>query len=340
MSSCLSIAIRTLATWRFLCIARGRQGSLAIAIYCSQHISALSLSNPAVYQSHLISSSREPCLEMLDDGPLRIKFFNSESKPGLLYISPPPIELLQLGSPSHTKMFRPAGRALLRHSPLRPSFARPAFTNAARFLGTAAPKKSNFKSSVVRWALAGGVVYWYATSNVFADEPKCSFPLLPSLPLTYLPSPNIKANSLDSDESTTDDDSGDDRPPSLLPQYSLRSTRKALDAEDSYLAVVDDVTHTSPPEGEATHESPPTHRTGPEELEEEAGQQGAFNPETGEINWDCPCLGGMADGPCGEQFKTAFSCFVFSKEDPKGVDCIDKFKGMQTCFQQVLLSWS
>lgn len=33
------------------------------------------------------------------------------------------------------------------------------------------------------------------------------------------------------------------------------------------------------------------------ELAEEAGQEGAFNPETGEINWDCPCLGGMAHGP-------------------------------------------
>lgn len=63
----------------------------------------------------------------------------------------------------------------------------------------------------------------------------------------------------------------------------------------------------------------------PEALEEEAGQQGAFNPETGEINWDCPCLGGMADGPCGEEFKTAFSCFVYSTEEPKGMDCIDKF---------------
>jgi intermembrane space import and assembly protein 40 len=65
---------------------------------------------------------------------------------------------------------------------------------------------------------------------------------------------------------------------------------------------------------------------GVEGLEEEADQQGAFNPETGEINWDCPCLGGMADGPCGEQFKAAFSCFVYSTEEPKGVECIDKFK--------------
>jgi intermembrane space import and assembly protein 40 len=65
---------------------------------------------------------------------------------------------------------------------------------------------------------------------------------------------------------------------------------------------------------------------GIEGLEAEAGQQGAFNPETGEINWDCPCLGGMATGPCGEQFKAAFSCFVYSEEEPKGMDCIDKFK--------------
>lgn len=64
----------------------------------------------------------------------------------------------------------------------------------------------------------------------------------------------------------------------------------------------------------------------PEQLEEEADQQGAFNPETGEINWDCPCLGGMAHGPCGEEFKSAFSCFVYSTEEVKGMDCVDKFQ--------------
>ena len=64
----------------------------------------------------------------------------------------------------------------------------------------------------------------------------------------------------------------------------------------------------------------------PEELEQEAEGEGAFNPETGEINWDCPCLGGMAHGPCGEEFKAAFSCFVFSEQEPKGMDCVDKFK--------------
>lgn len=64
----------------------------------------------------------------------------------------------------------------------------------------------------------------------------------------------------------------------------------------------------------------------PEQLEQEAGNEGAFNPETGEINWDCPCLGGMAHGPCGEEFKAAFSCFVYSNEEPKGMDCVDKFQ--------------
>lgn len=92
-----------------------------------------------------------------------------------------------------------------------------------------------------------------------------------------------------------------------------------------------------------------------EETEQEEPAS-AFNPETGEINWDCPCkffhtkwisdatererltmgmigLGGMAQGPCGEEFKAAFSCFVFSEAEPKGLDCVEKFKGMQDCFR-------
>jgi intermembrane space import and assembly protein 40 len=62
--------------------------------------------------------------------------------------------------------------------------------------------------------------------------------------------------------------------------------------------------------------------------------EAAFNPVTGEINWDCPCLGGMAHGPCGMQFREAFSCFVFSEQEPKGIDCVAKFKAMQDCFRE------
>ncbi|CAB4256532.1 coiled-coil-helix-coiled-coil-helix domain-containing protein [Maudiozyma barnettii] len=70
------------------------------------------------------------------------------------------------------------------------------------------------------------------------------------------------------------------------------------------------------------------------ELEEETKKESAYNPDTGEINWDCPCLGGMAHGPCGEEFKEAFSCFIYSESEPKGIDCIEKFQGMQTCFRK------
>lgn len=77
-------------------------------------------------------------------------------------------------------------------------------------------------------------------------------------------------------------------------------------------------------------QEPPTEGEGTQE--ESSG--GAFNPETGEINWDCPCLGGMAHGPCGQQFREAFSCFVYSEADPKGIDCVEKFKAMQDCFRE------
>ncbi|CCE72606.1 Piso0_000193 [Millerozyma farinosa CBS 7064] len=71
-----------------------------------------------------------------------------------------------------------------------------------------------------------------------------------------------------------------------------------------------------------------------QEGDESAGGAAAYNPETGEINWDCPCLGGMAHGPCGEEFKEAFACFVYSETEPKGIDCIKKFENMRTCFKQ------
>ncbi|KAJ8674344.1 hypothetical protein QAD02_005606 [Eretmocerus hayati] len=52
---------------------------------------------------------------------------------------------------------------------------------------------------------------------------------------------------------------------------------------------------------------------------------------SGEINWNCPCLGGMATGPCGVQFREAFSCFHYSTAEPKASDCYEAFKTMQGC---------
>jgi len=79
--------------------------------------------------------------------------------------------------------------------------------------------------------------------------------------------------------------------------------------------------------------TPSSNEEGEISKEETAGQA-AFNPETGEINWDCPCLGGMAHGPCGMEFRAAFSCFVYSEAEPKGMECVEKFKTMQDCFRE------
>lgn len=54
----------------------------------------------------------------------------------------------------------------------------------------------------------------------------------------------------------------------------------------------------------------------------------------GEINWNCPCLGGVATGPCGLEFREAFSCFHYSTADPKGSDCYEAFVKMQTCMTE------
>lgn len=74
---------------------------------------------------------------------------------------------------------------------------------------------------------------------------------------------------------------------------------------------------------------------------------------SGEINWNCPCLGGMATGPCGVEFRDAFTCFHYrlvieiiririyilfvfahSEEQPKGQECYETFKTMQDCFSK------
>ncbi|KAI6872105.1 hypothetical protein KC323_g1682 [Hortaea werneckii] len=189
-------------------------------------------------------------------------------------------------------MYRPAVRAV--SSAASKTLPRHAATSGRRFVSTAPPhqKSRSWKSSAVRWGLAGTLVYYYNTNNVFAEEPY----MIHAPPET----------SRESETYPTIEAVAEQRRQQGLAQQSAQSTA-APDA--------------GAPES-------------PEALEGEASQQGAFNEETGEINWDCPCLGGMAHGPCGEQFKAAFSCFVYSKEEPKGLDCIDHFKTMQNCFKE------
>ncbi|KAI6077217.1 CHCH domain-containing protein [Aix galericulata] len=81
------------------------------------------------------------------------------------------------------------------------------------------------------------------------------------------------------------------------------------------------------------HETPSSAELVADDPDDPYEEQGLILPN-GDINWNCPCLGGMASGPCGEQFKSAFSCFHYSTEEIKGSDCVDQFRAMQECMQK------
>ncbi|KAL5041820.1 hypothetical protein BDW71DRAFT_191165 [Aspergillus fruticulosus] len=200
-------------------------------------------------------------------------------------------------------MFRPASRALLRAPAV--SVAR---GPTRRFISssTGPTKSRSWKNTFVRVGLAAGAVYYYNTSSVFAETPSLSFRSKPQ------PKPEDE-NHLPTLDSIKPKSREEKKAPALAPSPSVAAEAAAPSADAN-----------------AQSELP---LKSAEELEAEADQQAAFNPETGEINWDCPCLGGMAYGPCGEEFRAAFSCFVYSEEEPKGMDCIDKFKAMQDCFR-------
>ena len=202
---------------------------------------------------------------------------------------------------------------------------------AKRFLTTAPPHKTSrsWKNSAARWTLAGGLIYYYNTSSVFAEEPVCTSShdpncaVLSSKLTRTLADKSIKnTDAIHSPPETSRDTPETYQTLDSIADQRRTQARSQAQASASAQSAAAELEPSAPSDGS------------PEQLEQDASQQGAFNEETGEINWDCPCLGGMAHGPCGEQFREAFSCFVFSKDEPKGIDCIDKFKGMQDCFRE------
>ncbi|OAP55443.1 hypothetical protein AYL99_10416 [Fonsecaea erecta] len=214
-------------------------------------------------------------------------------------------------------MFRPAARSSLRSvaraSPSSFALAPTArSTFGKRFASTSpANARRSWKGSALRWGLAIAGIYYYNTSPVFAEQPQHN-----------LLNPNLDA--LD-----------DERPDhSTLEALTSRRAREAEKNASALHSVAESISSENASTTAIIDDHGPLTTGTAEGLEEEAAGEGAFNPETGEINWDCPCLGGMAHGPCGPEFREAFSCFVFSKEEPKGMDCIDKFQNMQQCFQR------
>jgi intermembrane space import and assembly protein 40 len=231
-------------------------------------------------------------------------------------------------------MFRSTPRLIARQGALRASpRAFPSLTAtsptaaslpARRAISTAPParKSRSWKSLVARLGLAGAIIYYYNTTDVFAEDPR---QLAPVHALSSI-------KETDSESLPTIESIAAERRQRQAVQKHLELQREkeaAQEAERQGRGKQPQLSGENGPQDtlpEGAGQGGGAQEGGIEGLEAEADQQGAFNPETGEINWDCPCLGGMAHGPCGDEFKAAFSCFVYSKEEPKGMDCIDKFK--------------
>ncbi|CAN8065124.1 unnamed protein product [Agarophyton chilense] len=49
---------------------------------------------------------------------------------------------------------------------------------------------------------------------------------------------------------------------------------------------------------------------------------------------NCPCISSMKEGSCGDSFIDAYKCFLQSETEPKGMDCMDQFKTMQSCLAE------
>ncbi|KAH6631284.1 hypothetical protein F5144DRAFT_570576 [Chaetomium tenue] len=222
-------------------------------------------------------------------------------------------------------------RTALRSAPSALRAARPTLSSGSRRFAstTATSKKGTWKGTGFRWGLAIAAVYFYNTSPIFADE----------LPPQVGPAP---AHFSDADLPTIEAMIEEKRrqvaaaappPPPPKPTQPVEAKRDEAKSETAQ-EKKPPVTEKQADAAEVPAPADAPEPGSPEALEQEAAQQGAFDPETGEINWGCPCLGGMADGPCGEEFKAAFSCFVYSKDEPKGMDCVDKFQHMQDCFRK------
>ncbi|KAL2169167.1 hypothetical protein VTG60DRAFT_6407 [Thermothelomyces hinnuleus] len=226
-------------------------------------------------------------------------------------------------------------RSALRITPSALRAARPTLASGSRRFASTAParKKGSWKGTALRWGLAAAAVYYYNTSPLFADElPPQVGPAPPHFSDADLPTVDALIEEKRRQAAAAAAAAAAAPPPPSPHEPTKTAEVKAAEAKTDATAQEAKQTETEAAPTAGTADAP--EPGSPEALEHEAQQQGAFDPETGEINWDCPCLGGMAHGPCGEEFKAAFSCFVYSKEEPKGMDCIDKFQHMQDCFRK------
>ncbi|XP_061166320.1 mitochondrial intermembrane space import and assembly protein 40-like [Saccostrea echinata] len=73
-----------------------------------------------------------------------------------------------------------------------------------------------------------------------------------------------------------------------------------------------------------------------EEEELYDGPTGFVQPN-GDLNFGCPCVGGLHAGPCGYEMREFLSCNYYNskdKEDPRGQGCDEKLDTMMSCIQK------
>ncbi|KAF8420768.1 hypothetical protein BGX38DRAFT_1240770, partial [Terfezia claveryi] len=210
------------------------------------------------------------------------------------------------------------GRAFMRPGMLSllgpvPATAAAAAAGARRTLfGNMGPGPKSFKSAAARLALAIGGTYYYLTSSVFAEENTYS---------KHVPSPAV----VGSGDGNDGEDDGDGNT-TYARLGDIRLTK------DSNLLTGSEGLTTTKAAGDVS--VPGATTTAPSELEEEADQQGHSTPRR-ERSTGLSVPGGHGSWPCGEEFRNAFSCFVYSTAEPKGVDCL---RSLRAC-RIVLRRW-
>ncbi|XP_050064813.1 mitochondrial intermembrane space import and assembly protein 40-B-like [Aphis gossypii] len=76
------------------------------------------------------------------------------------------------------------------------------------------------------------------------------------------------------------------------------------------------------------HQSPSKVILSPPEPDQRPGH---IFPD-GSINWKYPSL--QITGPCKMLFKEAFTCYHYSQEESKGMECREKATATKTCMKQ------
>lgn len=82
----------------------------------------------------------------------------------------------------------------------------------------------------------------------------------------------------------------------------------------------------------SNHEVPSKYELPPPLPSEQ--KRGIILPN-GDLNWSCPCLGGLPYGPCGYQFREFFECIhKIQDQNNIGQECFPKFETMKDCFSK------